>query len=114
MAHIILMQLLAAIVVALIALLVGGEAAGISALLGGLSCAIPNALFAVRLHMNTRKPGGASPTTFFVWEFVKIGLTMSCLAAVAMLYRELNWLAFIASIIVVLKSYILLLFRNRS
>jgi ATP synthase protein I len=114
MTRIILMQLLAALVVALIALLLGGEVAGISAVLGGLSCALPNALFAVRLHLATLKPGGASPVTFFVGEFVKILLTLACLAAVALLYRDVNWLAFIASVIIVLKSYIFLLFRNQS
>lgn len=114
MVRIIQLQLLTAIVFALVAALIGGKAAGISALLGGLSCALPNALFAMRLHMNAQKPGGASPTTFFIWEFVKVGLTMGCLAAVAWLYSDVNWLAFIASVIVVLKSYLILLFRNRS
>lgn len=113
MTRIILMQLLAALVVALIALLLGGEAAGISALLGGMSCALPNALFAVRLYMNTQKPGGPNPTTFFIWEFVKVGLTMACMVAVAILYDDVNWLAFVVSVIVVLKSYLFLLFRNR-
>jgi ATP synthase protein I len=114
MVRIILLQLLAAIAVALIALPVGGVAAGISALLGGFCCILPNALFAVRLQLATRKPGGASPVTFFVWEFVKIGLILACMAAVALLYRDVNWLAFIASVIVVLKSYLFLLFRSRS
>ncbi len=114
MARIILLQLLTTMVVALIALLIGGAAAGVSALLGGLSCALPNALFAVRLYVTSSKPGGANPATFFIWEFVKIGLTLAGLAAVAMLYRDVNWLAFIASVIVVLKSYIFLLFRNQS
>ncbi len=114
MARIIGLQLLTAIVVALLAMLLGGKHAGISALLGGLSCALPNALFAVRLFMNERKPSGASPTTFFVWEFVKIGLTMACMVAVGWLYTDVSWPAFVAGIVVVLKSYIFLLFRNRS
>lgn len=113
MARIILVQHLAVLVVTLIAFLLSGAAAGFSAMLGGLSCSLPNALFAFKLHMNTQKPSGPSPSAFFIWEFVKVGLTMASLFAVAMLYRDLNWLAFIAAVIVVLKSYIFLLFRNQ-
>ena len=113
MARIILLQLVAAFLVALIALLVGGVIAGISALLGGFCCILPNALFAFRLQLAAQKPGNASPMTFFVWEFVKIGLILTSMALVAVLYRDVNWLAFLAAVIVVLKSYIFLLFRNR-
>lgn len=114
MARLIQWQILTTILVALVAALIGGFAAGMSALLGGLSCALPNALFAGRLYMSSQKPEGPSPVTFFVWEFVKIGLTLGSLIAVAWFYHELNWVAFIASIVVVLKSYIFLLFRNQS
>lgn len=114
MARIIQLQFLSAIGVALIALLVAGKHAGLSALLGGLSCTLPNALFAMRLFMNERKPGGASPTTFFVWEFVKIGLTMGAMVAAGWLYESVVWPAFIVGVIVALKSYIILLFRNQS
>lgn len=114
MARIIQLQLLSAIVVALIALLVGGKHAGLSAMLGGLSCALPNAIFAARLALDEHKPSGASPTMFFVWEFVKIGLTMAAMFAVGWLYENVVWSAFVVGVIVVLKSYIILLFRNQS
>ncbi|RJX33586.1 MAG: ATP synthase subunit I [Oxalobacter sp.] len=113
MARIIRLQLLATIVVALLAVILAGGVAGVSVLLGGLSCMLPNALFAMRLFMNERKPGGASPTTFFIWEFVKIGLTMSAMVAVGWLYEDIVWPAFIVGVIVALKSYIILLFRNQ-
>jgi len=51
--------------------------------------------------------------TFFFGEFVKIALTIALMGAVVWLYRELNWPAFIVAFIVVLKSYIILLFRHR-
>lgn len=114
MARIIQLQLLSAIGVAAIALLIAGQHAGLSALLGGMSCSLPNALFAMRLFMNERKPGGASPSTFFVWEFVKILLTMAAMVAVGWLYEDVVWPAFVAGVIMVLKSYIILLFRNQS
>lgn len=113
MARIIQLQILTTVLIALVAALIGDKAAGISALLGGLSCALPNALFAGRLHMSSKKPDGPSPVTFFVWEFVKVGLTLASLTAVAWLYHDINWVAFVVSIVVVLKSYIFLLFRNQ-
>jgi ATP synthase protein I len=112
MARLILLQFAAAFIVAMVALLVSGLTSGISALLGGLCCAIPNAFFALRLFISARKPGGANPMNFFIGEFLKIALTLMLLAAVVWLYRDLNWLAFLVSFIVVMKSYLILLFRH--
>jgi ATP synthase protein I len=112
MLSIILLQIAATLVTATIAGLLGGMPALLSALLGGLCCVIPNALFALRLFASARKPGGANPMTFFIGEFIKIFLTIALLGAVAWLYRDLNWLALIAAFIVALKSYIILLFRH--
>jgi ATP synthase protein I len=56
--------------------------------------------------------GTATPATFFIWEFVKIALTLALLGATAWLYHDLNWLALVAGIVVALKSYIILLFRQ--
>lgn len=82
-----------------------------SAVLGGLCCVVPNGIMAARLFANSTKVGGANPGTFFIWEFIKIALTVALLGATAWLYRDLNWLALIAGFIVALKSYIILLFR---
>ena len=83
-----------------------------SAVLGGICCVVPNGIMAVRLFASAQKPGGANPATFFIWEFIKIALTLALLGATAWLYRDLNWLALVAGIIVALKSYIFLLFRQ--
>lgn len=112
MARIVLLQVAAAFVVALIAAAIAGLSAGLSALLGGLCCAIPNALFAARLVLSAKKPGGANPMTFLIGEFIKIASTVALMAAVVWLYRDVNWLAFIVAFIVVLKSYFILLFRH--
>jgi ATP synthase protein I len=109
MLRIVLIQLVTTVVVACVA----GGLGGMSAMLGGLCCAIPSGLFALRLHMSTRKPGGASPTTFFVGEFIKIATTLALFGAVVWLYRDVHWLAFVLSFIAVLKSYIILLFKLR-
>lgn len=107
-----IIAILATIVAALIGGKSSGQAAGISALLGGLCYALPNALFALRLHASTKKLGGANPTTFFVGEFLKIVIIIAALAAVVNLYRDLHWLAFLVGFIAVLKSYFILLFKK--
>ncbi len=112
MLRVVLLQLAASVVAGLIAGLVAGMPALLSALLGGLCCVIPNGLFALRLFANAQRAGGANPVSFFIGEFIKIGLTVALLGAIAWLYRDLNWLALIAGFVVALKSYILLLFRH--
>ncbi|MBI3286216.1 MAG: ATP synthase subunit I [Burkholderiales bacterium] len=113
MARIVLLQLAAALVVAVLAGVLGGLSSALSALFGGLCCALPNAFFALRLTMSARKPGGANPMSFFIGEFIKIALTIALMAAVVHWYRDVNWPAFLIAFIVVLKSYFILLFRQR-
>ncbi|HEY8023909.1 MAG TPA: ATP synthase subunit I [Burkholderiaceae bacterium] len=112
MLRVILLQLATTIVAGLVAGLLGGKPALLSALLGGLCCVVPNSLFALRLFADAQKPGGANPVSFFIGEFIKIALTVALLGATAWLYHGLNWLALIAGFIVALKSYIILLFRH--
>ncbi|BBB63800.1 MULTISPECIES: ATP synthase subunit I [Undibacterium] len=113
MARIVLLQMLAAVVVTVLAGIIGGFSLALSALVGGLCCAIPNAFFALRLSISARKPGGANPVSFFIGEFIKIALTIALMAAVVFWYRDVNWPAFLIAFIVVLKSYFILLFRQR-
>jgi ATP synthase protein I len=112
MLQIVLLQFAATAVVGMIAGLLGGIPALLSAILGGLCCVVPNGLFALRLFASARKSESANPMTFFIGELIKIALTIAFLGAVAWLYRDLNWLAMIAGFIVALKSYIILLFRH--
>lgn len=110
---IVLTQFAAALVVAGIAGWLGGRNALVSGLLGGLCCAIPNALFALRLFISARRPGGTNPAVFFIGEFIKILATLALIGAVVWQYHALHWPAFVAGIIVVLKSYLILLVRVR-
>lgn len=112
MARIVVLQFCATFILAIIAALISGQTAGISALLGGFCYAFPNALFALRLFAGTQKPGGANPFTFFTGEFLKILATIALLAAVVKFYHDIHWLAFLAGFVVVLKSYFILLFRS--
>jgi len=111
MLRIVSLQLIATVVVGAIAALLGGWSAMFSAVLGGLCCVVPNGIMAVRLFAASAS-GTATPATFFIWEFVKIALTLALLGATAWLYHDLNPMALAAGIIVALKSYIILLFRQ--
>lgn len=111
MLRLILTQLATTLVAATAAGLIAGLPAFVSALLGGLCCVVPNALFALRLFAGAQT-GKANPMTFFFGEFVKIALTVVLLGAVVWWYRDLNWLAMIAAFIIALKSYIILLIRH--
>lgn len=112
MRRLVFLQFLTTFVAGAIAGLIAGWPALFSALLGGLSCVVPNALFALRLFVNAQKGEKATPAAFFVGEFIKIALTVALLAAAAWLYRDLNWLALIAGFIVALKSYLIILIRH--
>ena len=112
MRRIVVLQFVLTLIVAAIAGLLGGQPALWSAVLGGLCCVVPNALFALRLFASAQKPGGANPMSFFIGELIKIALTVVLLGAAAWLYRDLNWLALIAAFVAALKSYVILLFRH--
>jgi ATP synthase protein I len=112
MLRLVSLQLIATAVVGVLAALFGGGPAAFSAVLGGICCVVPNAIMAARLFAGTQKPGGANPATFFIWEFIKLALTVALLWLTVSLYHDLNWLALLAGFIVALKSYIFLLFRH--
>jgi ATP synthase protein I len=99
--------------VALLAYVLGGALAAFSALLGAAACVVPNALFALRLTWQARRPGGADVATFLIWEVVKLGLTVALLLTIVLQYRDLQWLAFLAGLIAALKSYFVLFLLDR-
>ena len=109
----VILQIGATLVAAVIAGLVAGPHGAVSAALGGAACFLPNLLFALRLWVASKKPGGASPAAFFVGEFIKIAATVALLAMAAILYRDLQWLALLAGLIVALKANLLaFIFRS--
>lgn len=106
-------QLLATLTAAAVAWLGWGQHAAVSAASGGAAVWLPNALFALRIAIDLRKTGGTNPATFFVGEFAKVALTALLLFAVARFYADLVWGAFLAGLVVALKSYIIVLFFKR-
>jgi ATP synthase protein I len=108
--HAIIVQVAVSIVVAVLAYVVSGSAAGLSALAGAAAYVIPNALFAFRLILSVQKPGGANPATFFFGEFFKIAVAVVFIVAAAKFGREwLVWPAFLAGLVCALKSQWLVL-----
>jgi ATP synthase protein I len=109
MFRVVFLQILTTVVVSLVAGLLGGTHAAISALLGGGACVIPNGLFALKLAAASRRPQGTDAAVFLIGEFVKVVSTIALLALVIAIYKDLVWLAMLISIIAVLKSYVLAL-----
>jgi ATP synthase protein I len=109
MFRVVVLQVLATLAVALLAALVSGTPAAISALLGGAACFVPNGLFALRLASAARS-GRGGVGTFFVGEFVKVGSTVGLIALIAWTYRDVVWPALVFAVIAALKSYLIALF----
>ncbi len=114
MVQAVFLQAVMTLAVAIIAAMIGGLHAAASAALGGLACLVPSALFAFRLAIETRRPGGATVHGFFIGEFMKVAATLLLLFGVASVYRNLNWLALIVGFIAALKSYFLIFLFGRS
>ncbi len=77
-----------------------------SAAYGALAVVIPAVLFARGLmsqfsSINAMTAGFG----FFVWEAVKIGVSVAMLAAAQKMVADLNWLAMLISLVVTMKVY---------
>lgn len=98
---------------AVIAGVVGGAAAGWSALAGAGAYFIPNALFALRLAVSVRA-GKASPFTFLSGELIKLFATALLLWLLSRVTQDwLVWPAALLGLILTLKGYLLLLMFRR-
>ncbi|MGH8221938.1 MAG: ATP synthase subunit I [Woeseiaceae bacterium] len=70
---------------------VSGSVAGYSALLGGLTCVIPNAFLALRLAVPRRDPGAAALVrAAYIGELGKLALTVLMFSIVFLLVRPLS------------------------
>lgn len=105
-----------ALVAALIAGIVAGKWAGLSALAGAGAYFFPNALFALRLLINVLKSDRASPATFLIGEMLKLLMTVMLLWGLAKVAGDwLVWPAVLLGLVFTLKGYFLLLmFRKLS
>ncbi len=102
----VVVQAVVGVLVALVAWLVTGRAeVGWSAAYGALSAVLPAALFARAVVR--KRPGGAAAAMvgIFGWELVKLVLCIAMLAAAPKLVPGLSWLALLAGLVVVMKTY---------
>lgn len=100
-------QVAAGLIVAGIAWMwTGRPQVGMSALYGALAVAIPAGLF-VRGAMRGSQAGNQSAAMlrFFVWELIKLALTIAFLAVAPWVVGGLSWLALLAGVVVAMKMY---------
>jgi len=103
--HVLAGQAVAGVLVALLAwMLTGRPSAGWSALYGSLAVVVPAALFARGL---TGKVWSMNPGTavagFFLWEMVKVALTLAMLFAAPRLVSMLSWPIMLVGLVVTMK-----------
>ena len=78
----------------------------LSAFYGCLTVVLPAALFARGLTSPfATMHAGAAVLSFFLWEMIKIGLTVALLIAAPRLLGELSWPALLAGLVVTMKVY---------
>jgi ATP synthase protein I len=107
-------QLAAGLVVALLAWAVTGrQSAGWSAFYGAAAVLVPGALFARGLmsKVSSMNPG-AAVAGFFLWEMVKIGLTIAMLFAAPRVVSDLSWPAMLTGLVLTMKVVWLVLVLN--
>jgi ATP synthase protein I len=98
--------LLGLLVAALVWWVSGRMAAVYSVAYGALAVIVPAALFARGLTSRVASvSAGAAVFGFFLWEMVKIGLTVAMLFAAPRLVNDLSWPAMLAGLIVTMKVY---------
>lgn len=98
-------QAVVAVVATLLAWLLSGRVEmAVSVGYGALAVVVPAALMARGM---SRQGGaaGAALAGFFVWELVKIALTVVMLLAAPKLVPHLSWLALLAGFVVAMKVY---------
>lgn len=105
--RVVVWQVFVGLLVALLAWgLTGVQVVGWSAAYGALAVVLPAVVFARGLARQQRVPNaGSALGGFFVWEMVKVALTVAMLFAAPRVILELNWLALLAGFVVTMKVY---------
>lgn len=111
---VVLGQVLVGVLVTLAAWGISGKTSvAWSAAFGALAVVIPAALFARGVTGQFASANaGAAVMGFFLWEFVKIVLTVSILFVAHRLVMNLNWPVMLVSLVVTMKVYWLALIRH--
>ena len=101
------LQVLVGVAVAVLTGLVSGQfRLAASVAWGGVSVVVPGVVFARALARQMRlKQAGSALAGLFVWELVKIVLTVALLLAAPKVVAGLSWLALVAGFVVTMKVY---------
>ena len=84
----------------------GREAVAFSVVYGAFAVVLPAALFARGLTSQVSSVNaGAAVFGFFLWEMVKIGLTVAMLIAAPRWIKDLSWPAMLVGLVVTMKVY---------
>lgn len=99
-------QVVAGAVLALVAAWWAGKVAGLSAAYGALAVVFPAALMVRGLQRQraVTQPGAAM-MGFVIWESVKVALTVAMLLLAPKVVSPLSWLALVAGFVVTMKVY---------
>lgn len=114
--RVVVAQLAVGLLMALLAGAVTGRLnVGWSVAYGALAVALPNAVFARGLMSRVASiNAGAAVAGFFLWEMVKIGLTVAMLFAAPRLVANLSWPAMLVGLIATMKVYwLVVLFKKQ-
>ena len=113
--RVLLVQLVAGVLVTLLAWLVTGQVQVLwSTAYGALAVLLPAAVFARGMvRQRHTASAGSALVGLMVWELAKLGLTLAMLLAAPRLVFQLNWLALLAGFVVTMKVYWLVLLRAR-
>jgi len=108
-------QVLVGLLVSLAAWVVSGrQVVGVSAGCGALAVVVPAALFAKGVTGRFASVNaGSAVMSFFLWELVKIVVTVGIMYAAQRLVEGLSWLAMLLGLIVTMKVYWLALAFKR-
>ena len=100
-------QVMLGLLLAVLVWFVSGRMSAVySALYGALAVIVPAALFARGLTSRVASVNaGAAAFGFFLWEMVKIGLTVAMLFAAPRLVSDLSWPAMLVGLVVTMKVY---------
>lgn len=83
-----------------------GSVAAYSALYGALAVVLPAALFARGLTGRLASANaGSAVFGFFLWELVKLALTVAALVAAPRWVRDVSWPAMLVGLVVTMKMY---------
>lgn len=105
--RVVLVQVLFGLLLAMIVWWVTARMSAVySAMYGAMAVILPAALFARGLTSRAASvSAGAAVFGFFLWEMVKIGLTVAMLFAAPRLVSDLSWPAMLVGLVVTMKVY---------